>query len=82
MCYCSLTLLLKAKELRCDDIVAIDSGTDTKAAQFPITIQFKGPKRQKLYLRAQSKVSQTKHMYSTSTGVNLTGVKHCVYLLH
>ena len=76
MCNYSLTLLLKAIELRCADIVAIDSGTDTKAAQFPITIHFKGSKGKKLYLRAQSKVSQTEHM---STGVNLDGVKHCIY---
>ena len=79
MCYCSLNVLLKAKELRCADIVAIDSGTDVKGAQFPITIHFKGSKRQKLYLRAQSKVSQTEHMYSTSNGVNLDGMKHCIY---
>ena len=54
--------LLKIKELRCADIVQIDSDTDAKDAQFPVTINFKGSSRRTLYLRAQSKVSQTEHV--------------------
>ena len=58
ICYCSLTSLQKAKELCCANIVRIDSGTDAKDAQFPVTIYFKDSGRRKLYLRAHSKVSQ------------------------
>ena len=59
----SFTSLLKAKELRCANIVQIDSDTDTKDAQFPVTIYFKGSGRKKLYLRAQSKVRKTENIY-------------------
>ncbi|KAL5503415.1 hypothetical protein EMCRGX_G010363 [Ephydatia muelleri] len=51
--------LLKIKELRCADIVQIDSDTDAKDAQFPVTINFKGSSRRTLYLRAQSKADHT-----------------------
>ncbi|KAL5503422.1 hypothetical protein EMCRGX_G010370 [Ephydatia muelleri] len=68
----------EAKELCCANIVRIDSGTDAKDAQFPVTIYFKDSGRRKLYLRAHSKADHTSWLEAFKRIIPWALPAHCL----